>query len=210
MIDGHRSAVVGGATVAVLAAVLGACLGGWASRFVPPTNADVRTAARSLVPPGVSVVSVTARNRGGFPVRGPYGASVKVLGPEIGYEERVRTHQEQADRSDWQLDRAEAFPNGEVLHHRRSGISATGSVFRDVPEALIRTRRINDSRIGPLLVCSLLGAASVGLGVWLLLGRGRHTPSRRDAGGAPMPQVPPAGHLRHRPPHTTTTTRSTS
>lgn len=155
-----------GATAAVLAAILGACFGWWAVRFVPPTNADVREAASSLVPPGFHIRSTTAGYLGDFPTRGRYGAGVEMGGGGTNAE-RVASLREQARSRGWTLTKTENLPNAVSLRYERGRLSARISARLSSQTSLIGVGRASEPGLGVTLLLSA-GGAALGLGIWLL------------------------------------------
>lgn len=156
-----------GATAAVVAVVLGACLGWWAVRFVPPTTADVREAASSLVPPGFVVRSTSAGYLGDFPTRGPYGAGVEMGGGGTP-DERVAALGQHAQARGWVLTQAENLANAVSVRYEREGLSARISARKSSPTSLIGVGRTTEPGLRRVLISSALGA-SAGIAIWLLL-----------------------------------------
>jgi len=175
-----------GVQAAVLVAFFGACAGWWLVRFVPPTNGDVREAASSLAPPGFTITESSAGYRGGYPVRGPYGASIRLAGGGT-VEERVVAVQAQTAAQGWRLIETRNRPNGIVQRYERGRLRATVSVYLDSPISSAGARRSSEPDLYWKLPCSTAGAA-LGFAIWLLLGT--VLTRRHSAAGQLPPQVP--------------------
>lgn len=166
-----------GAAAAVVALVLGACLGWWAVRFVPPTTADVREAARSLVPPGLAVRSTGAGYLGDFPARGPYSAGITLDGGGT-VDERQAAYRDLTQAQEWGPVGTEKLPNAVVLQYDRDGLTARVSVRLTGTSSVVGVGRIREPDLRLKLPLAATGAA-LGLGTWfLVLRRGRSRGAR--------------------------------
>ena len=160
MNDRHRSGrgIATGVTAAVISALLGACAGWWAVGLLPPTTADVREAARSLVPPGLSIVSSADGYLGDFPTRGPYSAGVTMEGGGT-VEERLAAFRDRLQAEEWRLTETENRPNAVVLRYERGDLTARISVRITDPSSFLGVGRMSEPSLGLRLLCAAVGAA---------------------------------------------------
>ncbi len=162
-------AAFGGATAVVVAGVLGACLGWWAVRFVPPTTSEVRAAAQSLVPPGFTIKSSSAGYLSGPPTRGPYGVGIEMESAGT-VDERVQAVRAQARAKAWKTVSTENFPNAVTLSFERKGIDAQVDVRLSSTSSFVGTSRQSEPDWRLKLLCAS-GAAALTMGLWLLVRR---------------------------------------
>jgi hypothetical protein len=86
-----------GVLFALIGGLVGFVLGLVGAYFLGPTNAEIRAAGRSLVPPGVAIASTASGYRGDFPSRGPYESYIDTSEPDEDHQRRVDIYRRHAD-----------------------------------------------------------------------------------------------------------------
>ena len=155
---------------AALALVLGAVGGLAASYFFRPSDAEIRSAVRSLVPPGVTVVGEGHGKQGGsiLPTFEPYIAVVRTSGGPANAEERVESFRRQAATSGWREVSSERSQNSVHVQYVRNGITAGTALILNEPITFMTTSRDADSTTKRRVTGASIGAVTglfVGLGL---------------------------------------------
>lgn len=165
------------ATLAVLVglALLGAVAGLIVAQVISPTDGEVRSARRSLVPPDALVTEQYSGHQGSFPPfsGGPYLAVFLVSGGGATHPQRVTTFGKLAENGGWHLLRTEESPGSTLFHLERNRIVAQLGVRRTGELATrIETRKATRGGISRPAVTAAAGAtAGFILGILGLLWR---------------------------------------
>ena len=167
--------------VATLALILGAGGGLATSYFFRPGDAEIRSAVRSLVPPGVTVVGEGHGREGASiaPVFEPYVAVVRTSGGPASAEERVDFFRRQAAASGWREVSSERSRNSVHLVYIRNGIRGGTALILNEPITFMTTRRDAGATTRRRVTGASIGA-DAGLAVCLgLLSARRSSDQRR-------------------------------
>ncbi|HSH59834.1 MAG TPA: hypothetical protein VK988_09390 [Acidimicrobiales bacterium] len=184
---------VGRFALALLFALIGALEGfflGWVGAyFLGPTNAEIRAAGRSLVPPGAAIAWTGSGYRGDFPSRGPYESYIDTSEPDEDHLRRVDMYRRHGDATGWGLVGSENKDGGVVLYYTREGISADVYVFKGKASTTFRgegstsiddaSTSINSGRHEPTDArrrwigrsVGVVAGVVVGVGTWLVFDR---------------------------------------
>lgn len=120
---------------AALAMSVGAVGGLATSYFFRPTDAEVRSAVRSLVPSAMAVTHEGHGKRGSSigPTLDPYIAVLQTSGGPADPEERVELFRRQAETTGWRQVSFERSPNAVDLLYVRNGIRGGVAVILKEP-----------------------------------------------------------------------------
>ena len=160
---------------AALAMSVGAVGGLATSYFFRPSDAEIRSAVRSLVPPGVTVVGEGHGREGASiaPAFEPYIAVLETSGGPANPEERIDLYRRQAQASGWRVVSSERSRNSVHVQYVRNGIRGGTALILNEPITFMTTRRDSDSTTKRRVTGASIGAVAglaVGLGI-LLVGR---------------------------------------
>jgi len=166
---------------AALAMSVGAVGGLATSYFFRPSDAEIRSAVRSLVPPGVPVVAEGHGKQGGpiMPIFEPYIAVVRASGGPANAEERVDLFRRQAEASGWRQISIVRSANAVQVQYVRKGIRGGSAMILNQSVTSLSTRRDADATTRRRVTGASIGAVA-GFAVWLgLLLVGRSSGQRR-------------------------------
>ena len=164
--------------VAALALILGAGGGLATSYFFRPSDAEIRSAVRTLVPSGVTVVGEGHGKQGGsiVTVFQPYIAVLEISGGPADAEERVDLFRQQAVASGWREASSERSQNSVHLEYVRNGLRGGTALILNHPVTFLETTR----DAGATTRRRVIGA-SIGAVAGLLVGLGLLSVRRRSA-----------------------------
>ena len=156
-----------------LALTLGAVGGLATSYFFRPSDAEIRSAVRSLVPPGVTVVGEGHGREGAsiVPAFEPYIAVLETSGGPANPEERIDLFRRQAQASGWRVVSSERSKNSVHVQYVRNGITGGTALILNEPITFMTTRRDADSTTKRRVTGASIGAVTglfVGLGLLLV------------------------------------------
>ena len=165
---------------AAMAMTVGAVGGLATSYFFRPSDGEIRSAVRSLVPPGVTVVGEGHGKQGGsiITVFQPYIAVLETSGGPGNADERVDLFRRQASASGWREASSERSQNSVHLEYVRNGLRAGCALILNHPVTFLETTRDAGATTRRRVIGASFGAVA-GLGVWLgillLVGRSSGT-----------------------------------
>lgn len=153
---------------AALAMSVGAVGGLATSYFFRPSDAEIRSAVRSLVPPGVTVVGEGHGREGASiaPAFEPYIAVLETSGGPANPEERIDLYRRQAQASGWRVVSSERSRNSVHVQYVRNGITGGTALILNEPITFMTTRRDADSTTKRRVTGASIGAVA-GLAIWL-------------------------------------------
>ncbi len=122
---GLRTAVV----ATVIACFVGLGLGLLVAHLLRPGEEDIRSAARSLVPPGAEIVNDTEVT--GSPlIVGGYSVSVNFQGGAQGDDQLLAAVEQTAAEGAWNESAREQAPGATTITYGRDGVTAVVQVLR--------------------------------------------------------------------------------
>lgn len=153
-----------------LALVLGAVAGLATSHFFRPTDAEIRRAIRTLVPPGVPVVAEGYGKRGSSigPSFEPYTAVLQTSGGPANPEERADLFRRHAEASGWREVFTKRSRNSVDVEYVREGIRGAFALILDEPTTYLETTRDPGATTRRRVTGASIGAVA-GLFVGLVL-----------------------------------------
>ena len=156
--------------LAALALLIGAVGGLATSYFFRPSDAEIRSAVRTLVPPGVVVVDEGHGKTGGpiLPTFEPYRAVVRTSGGPANAEERVDLFRRQAQAGGWRQISIVRSANAVRVQYVRKGIRGGSAMILDESVASLSTRRDAGATTRRRVTGASIGAVTglvVGLGL---------------------------------------------
>lgn len=140
------------------------------SFFFRPTDAEIRSAVRSLVPPGVVVADEGHGKKGGtiLPAFAPYIAVVQTSGGPANPEDRVDLFRQHAEASGWRRVSIVRSVNAVRVQYVRRGIRGGSAMILDEPVTSLSARRDADAttrrRVNGVSIGAVAGLL-VGLGL---------------------------------------------
>ena len=151
-----------------LALVLGAVAGLATSHFFRPTDAEIRSAVRTLVPPGVPVVAEGHGKQVSSigPSFEPYTAVLQTSGGPANPEERADLFRRHAEATGWREVFTKRSRNSVDVEYVREGIRGGVALILDEPTTYLETKRDSDATMRRRVTGASIGAVT-GLGVWL-------------------------------------------
>lgn len=162
--------------IAIVAASIAGLVAGLVVAFVlRPSNEDVRSAARSLVPPGAEVVRDIGDT--GLPLGGDsYSVSVEYERGAANENELLVSVEQLAARGSWKETAREQAPGATMITYRRDGVIAFVDVQRNRGRVAggVDARRDGSTQGGPRILAGMVGALLAGGGTALTL-RSRRT-----------------------------------
>ena len=168
---------------AALALAFGAIAGLATSYFFRPSNAEIRSAVRSLVPPGVVVDGEGHGKAGGsiIPIFEPYIAVVSTGGGPANPDDRVDLFRRHAEANGWrEVSRVtQRSQNSVHVQYVRNGIRGGVGLLLNHPVASLETTRDPGATTRRRVTGASIGAVT-GVAVWLgLLSLRRSSGQRR-------------------------------
>lgn len=153
---------------AALAMTVGAVGGLATAYFFRPSDAEIRRAVRTLVPPGVVVENEGHGKHGGpiIPVFEPYIAVVQTSGGPANPDERVDLFRRHAEMGGWRQTSIVRSANAVRVQYVRKGISGGSAMILDESVTSLSTRRNADATTRRRVTGGSIGAVA-GLVVWL-------------------------------------------
>ena len=152
-----------------LALTLGAVGGLATSYFFRPSDAEIRSAVRSLVPPGVVVDGEGHGKPGGpiIPVFEPYIAVVSTRGGPANPDDRVDLFRQHAEANGWrEVSSTQRSQNSVLVEYVRNGIRGRVGLLLNHPVTSLDTMRDPDATTRRRLTGASIGAVT-GVAVWL-------------------------------------------
>lgn len=157
--------------VAIGLACVAGLIGGLIVAFLlRPGNADVRSAAGSLVPPGAEVVKDIGD--AGLPLAGDsYSVSIDYQGGAPDENALLSTVERLAAERSWRETAREQAPGATMITYRRDGIIAFVEVQRNRGRVAggVDARRDGSTQGGPRVLAAVAGALVVGGGTAIVL-----------------------------------------
>ena len=166
---------------AALALILGAVGGLATSYFFRPSDAEIRSAVRSLVPPGVAVTHEGHGKRccSIGPSFEPYIAVLQTSGGPVEPEERVDLFRRHAEASGWREVFTVRSRNSVDVEYVRDGIRGGIALILDRATTFLETNRDSNATTRRRVTGASIGAVT-GFAVWLgLLSLRRSSDQRR-------------------------------
>ena len=165
---------------AALAMTVGAVGGLATSYFFRPSDAEIRSAVRSLVPPGVVVESEGHGKQGGpiLPAFEPYLAVVHTSGGPANAEERIDLFRRRAAASGWREVSSRRSQNGVDQEYVRRGVRGATGLILNQPLTFMTTTRDSDATTRRRVTGASIGAVT-GLAGWLGLLLARRSSGQR-------------------------------
>ena len=153
-----------------LALTLGAFVGLATSYFFRPSDAEIRSAVRSLVPPGVVVDGEGHGKPGGtiIPVFEPYIAVVSTRGGPANPDDRVDLFRQHAEANGWrEVSRdTQRSQNSVLAEYVRNGIRGRVGLSLNHPLTSLDTTRDSAATTRRRVTGGSIGAVT-GVAVWL-------------------------------------------
>ena len=154
------------AIIVVVVGLAGAGAGMVAANGLGPTNAEVRDAARSLVPPEAAVIEQQSGHEGDWPRKGPYFSSVELkgAGDAVARESSFRRH---AGTMGWEVVGLEQLPNAVVLRLSKGDLEARAGIRLSDETVTITVGKGDEERrrVRGSVVGGLVGAGLAALGL---------------------------------------------
>ena len=139
--------------------VLGWYVGGWVVSRTPPTEGDVRSAARSLVPSGFTVVSekLDADEAGDvWFLEQPYAVELDVEGGGTP-EDRRTAFRQQALAEGWETGEAGASDSADLLRLERGDLRGSVIVGGEGGLSKVVAARQAEPSLWPMPLCAVVG-----------------------------------------------------
>lgn len=169
---GEAKAIVAASIAGLVAGLIGAFM-------LRQSNEDVRSAARSLVPPGAEVVRDIGDS--GLPLGGDsYSVSVEYEGGAANEADLLMSVEQLAAGGSWEETAREQAPGATMITYRRDGVIAFVDVQRNRGRVAggVDARRDGSTQGRPRILAASAGALLAGGGTALMM-RMRRTQKQR-------------------------------